>query len=221
MMATREALIRHLVHDLKPVTPPPPPVLVATAWWLSAWVFVIGVALWLAPARPGFEAQLLSTPRFLAESLLGLGASWLVARAALRSGLPGAGRGRVPMGALLLTALWMLAYVVGLESPALEPSMAGKRPECFLEALLYTLPTGLTGRWLCHRYLVLEPIRSTGLVALGAAIIPGLFMQMACMYSPEHILTHHILPIPLVVATFVAMEWLARRWQHGRRPRTG
>jgi hypothetical protein len=34
----------------------------------------------------------------------------------------------------------------------------------------------------------------------AAAAVPGLFMQLACMYDPAHILTHHLAPIGVVAA---------------------
>jgi len=37
---------------------------------------------------------------------------------------------------------------------------------------------------------------------LGAAAgaIPGLLMQLACMYLPEHALTHHVAPVAALAA---------------------
>lgn len=207
MNPSRSNLIRELAADLQPVRPPPSPVVAATAWWLMAWALVVIITLVVAPARPGAVDQLVSTPRFLAESLVGLAAGWLASLAAFRSSVPGAESPRLVGATLILALVWVSTYVIGLDAPALPASMLGKRGECFLETLLYALPVAMLGRWMCHRYLVLAPARTTALIALSAAMMPGLFMQIACMYGAEHILTHHILPIPAVVAALVAGDW--------------
>jgi hypothetical protein len=56
-----------------------------------------------------------------------------------------------------------------------------------------------------------------GQAFISAAAVPALLMQFACMYDPAHILSHHILPIPLVVAGMTLVHQLGL-WL--RRPRS-
>ena len=50
----------------------------------------------------------------------------------------------VSAGAILM-GLWLGSYVFGLVSPALEPSMLGKRHYCVWETFAYGLPPMLLG----------------------------------------------------------------------------
>jgi hypothetical protein len=212
MMNRQEQLIAKLTAGLTPVKPAPPPLRVAGLWWLGSWLFVIVVTLLTGPLRPGAFVQVVTHAQFAAESLVGLLAAALIAAWAFESSIPGTRRSGLLHIGLIAGALWLIAYVVGLEYPALEPSMAGKRADCVLQTLLFAGPPVVAGIWLTHRYyLPLAPLRSTALVGLAGAMLPALFMQFACMYDPAHILSYHILPIPGVVLIGVSGAWLARR----------
>ena len=198
MMNRQQELIAKLTAGLTPVKPAPPPLRVAGLWWLGSWLFVIIVTLLTGPLRPGAFVQVVTHAQFAAESLVGLLAAALIAAWAFESSIPGTRRSGLLHIGLIAAALWLIAYVVGLEYPALEPSMAG--------------PPVVAGIWLSHRYsLPLAPLRSTALIGLAGAMLPALFMQFACMYDPAHILSYHILPIPGVVLIGVIGAWLARR----------
>lgn len=213
MREGRDELIARLASEARPVRRPPPAAVAALVWWLGAWVFT-GVALLLAGEfRPGAFGELADHPRFLLESLAGLAASAVLAGFAFADAVPGRGRLAWLAAGLTLAAAWVLAYVVGLESPALDPGMLGKRPHCFVEALLYSLPPALAGLWLSRRYYVLLPLRNAVVLTLAAAMLPALAMQFACMYDPAHILTRHILPIPLVVAAAAAVQLAVLAWR--------
>lgn len=204
----RKLLIRRLASDLRPVPPALSPLLMAGLWWLCTWVFVVAVTLTLAPLRPGALVQLATEGRFALESLVGLSAGGCLAVYAFADSIPGYDRRPFLVIGLGLASVWVMSYVAGLEYPAMIPSMEGKRAECFLETLLYSAPPALAGWWLSRRYYVLAPVRNTALLTLAAAMVPALFMQIACMYDPAHILSHHILPIPLIVALAAAIQWL-------------
>jgi hypothetical protein len=112
---------------------------------------------------------------------------------------------------LVLVVIWISSYVIGLEYPTLQASMQGKRADCFQEVLLYSLLPATAGIWLCRRYYPLAPVRTAALMTLAASMIPALFMQFACMYDAAHILSHHILPIPLLVGAAFALHPLFSR----------
>ncbi len=216
MTDARNQLIERLAQDLQPVRTRALPVYVGLLWWALSWAFVASIALLIEPPRSGALAQAATHSQFLLESLLGLVAAAVVAVFAFSDSIPAnARRAVLPVG-LVLAAAWVLAYVIGLDYPALEPSMAGKRPHCFLETFIYSVPPTLAGIYLCRRYYVLAPLRTTALISMAAAMLPALLMQFACMYDPAHILSRHILPISLVVAAATLTHWLINRWPRGR-----
>jgi hypothetical protein len=212
MTKRQEQLIARLTADLTPVRVASPPLRVAGLWWLGSWLFVIIVTLLTGPLRPGAFGQLATHAQFAAESLVGLLAAALIAAWAFEDSIPGTRRRSLLRIGLAAAAAWVIAYVVGLQYPALEPSMAGKRAGCVLQTLLFAGPPMAAGIWLIHRnYRPLAPLRSAALIGLAGAMLPALFMQFACMYDPAHILRFHILPIPAVVVAGVIGAWVARR----------
>jgi hypothetical protein len=214
MKNPHEEIISRLTADLAPVRAPWPPLRVAALWWLGSWLFVIFVTLLTGPLRPGAFAEVVVNARFAGESLMGFLAAALIAAWAFEDSVPGARRSGLLHVGLVAAIVWLIAYVAGLEYPALEPSMAGKRVGCFLQTLLFAGPPMAAGIWLANRcYFPLAPLRTAALIGLSGAMLPALFMQFACMYDPAHILTHHILPIPGVVLVAMVGSLLARHRQ--------
>ncbi|MDJ0866989.1 MAG: NrsF family protein [Myxococcota bacterium] len=196
MTRPRRALIDDLAADLAPVRSPGRTAGRALGWLAGGWLFVVAAILASAPLRPGAGAQLLASPRFLGETLLGVVAGGLAIAAALRLGIPQPGPlARRVAPALALLAAWAGAYFYGLWDPALEPSMLGKREGCYLQVLLYGAPPLAAGLWLARRLAPLSRAWTGALLGAAAGALPGVFMQLACMYIPEHILTHHVAPV--------------------------
>ena len=100
-----------------------------------------------------------------------------------------------------------------LAYPALEPSMLGKREHCVVETFLFALPPACLALLLSRRFFPLRPVYSAFLFCLAAAMLPALYMQLACMYVPAHILQMHILPGLLVTmaGTLCAWGWFRMR----------
>ena len=192
-MNDRDALIAQLSSDLQPVKPAR--VGVMTLLWLvlsAAWV--MAMTHLTGELRPGALHQLHDHPHFGLETAAGLLAIVLLATVGFRSATPGAlSRPLLWLGILVLCA-WLASYVVGLASPALEPSMLGKREHCMSETLMFGLPPALLGVLLARRLYPLDGSRTALLLSLGAGMMPALYMQLACMYDPSHILQFHILP---------------------------
>jgi hypothetical protein len=213
MASDRQSLIEDLVADLKPVARPGRIWPLLTAWLTLSWVVVLIAMLLVAPFRPGAFQQLLSVPRFFIENLIGLLSFALLALAAFKLAIPG--RARLPGSLwlpLLLMAAWIAAYLLDLFAPSLTPSMLGKRPWCFVEVLAFGAPVLLFALFQLRR---LAPIHRRGrgfLIGLAAGAIPGSLMQLACMYQPGHILTHHIAPIFALglVGALVGSYWPSR-----------
>ena len=199
MRRPRQEWIGELVEDLQPTSPALSPIALASLWLLGSWIFVVGLTLATGPLRAGVGSQLLGEPRFLLECLLGLAAGALAIHGVGRLSIPGPTRtARLAAPALLLLALWVAAYLFGLVSPALEPSMLGKRAYCYLQTFAYSAPPLFAALWLLRRAAPLDRVGSGALAGAAAGALPALMMQLACMYDPAHILGHHLAPIAAV-----------------------
>lgn len=211
-------LISNLSRDLKPVKPLPDLNKLGIAWYLSGAIYVIVVTQLFGPIRPGALTQLATEPRFLLETMLGVAATLWISLLAFRSSVPAALSRQFAVAGLVLLALWLVQYVIGVFSPALKPSTLGARHHCYLETMLYGLPMILAGLYFVRRLHPLRPVRTAMSIGLAAGMLPALYMQIACMYDPIHILTFHIFPGLLMVAASIgiAAVWHLRRSDAGR-----
>jgi hypothetical protein len=210
---SRSELIQRLSEELGPAPRLRGPFQLALLWWIGGWIFVVAVTLAVQPMRPGFADQLLASPRFAAETLFGIAAGAFAIAAAFAVGIPGWGLPRRWIAlAMGLLALWSGAYFYGLVDPALEPSMLGKRALCFAEVLIYGLPILVAGLLLLRRLAPLERWGAGLVVGSAAGAIPGLLMQLACVYIPSHILIFHLAPaLVLALVGSLAGRLLLRR----------
>ena len=211
-MNKQHILISNLSRDLATVSPPSNINRLAIAWFLLSAIFVVAMTHLFGPIRPGAFSQLGTEPRFLLETMLGVAAILWTSLLAFRSAVPAALSKQFAATGMVLMALWLAQYVIGFVSPALEPSMLGKRDHCFSETLVYSLPVILTGLFLIRRLYPLRPLRTAMSIGLAAGMLPALYMQLACMYEPSHILGYHILPGLLMVgaAAGIAAIWRPR-----------
>lgn len=207
-------LIDKLTHDLTPVGSTTPTLRQAMLWWLGSWIYVAVLSWWVQPFRPGALGQLRANPQFAIETLIGLAAGLLVALLAFSQAVPGATRSWLKPAAIVLTAIWIGGYLGGLAAPALVPSMDGKRALCFLEVAIHAALPLLTGWLLLRRGFFLTPQRTGLAIGAAAGMLPGLLMQLACLYQPAHILSHHIAPIAVTALS----GWMLGAW-HATGPR--
>lgn len=196
--ARRGDLIEDLSNGLEPAASLGPPWAEALWWGVGSWLFVVAAALATGPMRPGFWTQLAASPQFLCEILLGLGAGALGLAAAVSLGVPRPASlwrrtGWAWLALLLWGGVYLAAFAIG--SAALEPSMLGKRAGCYLQVLVFGLPPTLAGLAILRRWSPLQRVATGALVGAAAGAMPGLLMQLACMYEPWHILSHHIAPV--------------------------
>ncbi|RTR32258.1 NrsF family protein [Shewanella atlantica] len=215
-MNKHDLLITNLCRNLAPVPPAPNINRLAMFWFCLSAIFVVVIIHLMGPIRPGSFSQLVEEPRFLFESLLGLAATLWVCQSAFRGAIPGALTSRFYAFGIMLMILWLAQYLTGLVSPALEPSMLGKRSHCFFETMIYSLPLFLSGLLLIRRLYPLRPMRTAILLSLAAGMLPALYMQLACMYETSHTLVFHILPGLLMLPTgaAIAMFWQTHRNMH-------
>ena len=218
-MNKHEELIANLSRDVAPVSPAPRINMLAATWFLSSAIYVVVVTHLLGPARPGAFSQLATEPRFLMESLLGAIAILWSSLLAFRAAIPAALSRQFAAGGLVLMVLWLAQYVIGVVSPALEPSMVGKRTYCYYETMFYALPPILVGLLLVRRLYPLRFVRTAMSLSLAAGMLPALYMQLACMYEPVHILSLHIFPglLMVLVGAAIASLWHQRRFDSNGR----
>ena len=188
MSRDTEHLIASLSTGLKPVRSQLPVDLIALLWLVSSAAFVMAITHLFGPLRPNALAQLATEPRFLLETLLGVAAISYTAVVAFRS----------------------LTY------PALEPSMLGKRDHCVFETFMFAVPPACLAFLLTRRLYPLKPVYSALLFSLVAGMLPALYMQLACMYAPLHIIQMHIIPGLLVMLAGGTAAWLISRVKRRR-----
>lgn len=218
-MNVRDELIESLSHELEPVSPVPGINALAALWVLLSTAYVVAMTYLLGPIRPGAISQLIAEPRFLLESLLGVAAIIWISVAAFRAAIPASLSKSFAMIGTVLLSLWLTQYVIGLVSPALEASTLGKRGHCYFETMAYSLPPILIGLYLIRRLYPLRFTRTSMTLSLAAGMIPALYMQLACMYEPLHILGFHILPgLAMVLVGAVASAlWPPQRNGYNKR----
>ncbi|MEP6391648.1 MAG: NrsF family protein [Halioglobus sp.] len=207
---SRGDLINSLSADLEPVKPVAGTNLLTATWLLLGVAYVMIAALVLGPVRPGVFEQLVGNPRFLLETIYGVGVFTLVAMVAFRSAIPAALTRTLKRVAIIAVIVWVVNFLYALINPALEPSMVGKRPHCYLETLVYALPPMLFAIYRQQQLYPLKPRDSALWAGLAAGLIPAWYMQVACMYLPKHVLLFHILP-GLAMAGVGVLMWLL--WQ--------
>jgi hypothetical protein len=204
--------VRELVADLRPVRRSAAPAAVALLWLAAGGLFVVTALLSTGSLRPGVAAELASSPRFLVESALGLGAGAAAIYAVARLRIPDATATRGLAGpALLLLLGWGATLAYGLVDPAVDPSNAGMRPGCTRDILIVSgLLLGPT-LWLAARAAPLARAWTGALAGAAAAALPASYMQLGCMYDPAHALGHHLLPVAITAALGAALGPLVLR----------
>lgn len=211
MNKSRNELISELSNDLT-ATKRAGRVMDLILLWL-AFNFIVALSLtyFTGPFRAGSLQQAYNNPQFLIESLTGVFAIVLLSVTAFRSAIPAnVIRLKQFLPALLLMSVWFGFYVFGLWSPAIEPSMHGKRDLlCYMETMLYGLPSLIFGMYIIDRLWTLKGNWTGLMIGLAAGATPALIMQFACMYAPDHIITYHLLPgLMLGVVGLLAGKYL-------------
>ncbi len=189
-----EDTIQSLTSDLKPVRPALSPQRLAALWLLVCTVFVVAITQYIAPIRVGAWQQLVSTPRFALETVTAILAVICFALIVFRSSFPGMHYRRLVGCGLVMLALWVTQYLVGLWRPAISPLPLGERHWCWLEIIVYSLPLMVLALLMTRHLYPMTPLLTACSYCLAGGILPAVYMQLACMYEASHILIFHILP---------------------------
>ena len=173
-MRNRDELLDSLASGVAPVKPAPDPRLLAGLWFTFSALYVVLTTQLLGPIRPTALVQLQTEPRFLLEMLVGAAVATGLAFTAFRTAIPGALNSGFTFVLGVLGALWLGGFVLGLASPALEPSMLGKRDHCFIETFVYALPPVLALIYWQRRLYALMPGQAAVWAGMAAGILPCL-----------------------------------------------
>ena len=204
--------IDQLVEDLAPVRRRGRSGVSAGLWLALVWPLTTALVLALGPLRPGAVEALLNSPRYLAETLLGLVSGGVLAWVGFQLCIPQAPRWGWRVLALALPLAWAALYVLGTGAPAVSVDMSGKRAGCEVQVFALALPLLSAGLLAARRYAALTPRWSGLLLGAAAGSVPALLMQLACIYDPAHALGFHLLPAAGVglVGAWLGPRLLAR-----------
>jgi len=196
---SRPDFIDALVADLGPVRPGMPWIRVTLSWFLVSWALVGAAILASGPLREGVLTELTGSPRFALELTLGFAAGLTAIWAGLEIGVPGASAARrfwtLP---LLLFGAWTLAVGSGLIDPRTPTTPAGGRVHCFAQTLLISMPPYTAALHFLRDRIAYAHTRAGLLVGTAAAVLPALWMHVACQAEPLHVLLFHLSPILIV-----------------------
>jgi len=203
-MSSQQQLIKSLATQLKPIKPLMNNNLLTLLWLLGSVLYCLAIIHLLGPIRSNAYSQLLTEPRFMLEMFAGLTAIVLTSVVAFGHTVPGALSGPVKMTAHIAVLFWIGLNIYGLFDPAIEPSTEGYRHGCVFETFLYALPPLFIAGLLARRRMALELTPTGFSLGLAAGMIPAWYMQIACMYAPEHMLKFHLMPA-IIVAVLGAL----------------
>lgn len=179
---------------MKPVQKNWSPMSYYWTWLLGSLLLVLMAMLSIQNFRPGFLGQL-GQWQFLLETIFGFSPAFLFGLYVVHKSVPGievSNKWLVLSGFCFLLFIGFLLYGLWGSFPSLAPSMAGKRPFCFYEILAFSWgPIGLLS-YVVKKGYVNYSMKLGMMVGLAGASLPMAFMQVACMYVPEHIITHHL-----------------------------
>jgi len=208
----REQLIEDLSADLKPVRSPGHTRRQAVLWLSIATLYSTTVILATGPLREGALGNLIELPWFALETLVAAAAIVALTATTLRLSIPDP---RHPLlralPALAIAFLWAGFYVVGFWYPAHPVSDLGVRDHCVLQGLFFSFPSMALLLYYARSLMPLWPRATGALAGAAAGAIPGAWMQLACMYMPSHILTHHLGTIVMLAGIGALVGPLALR----------
>jgi hypothetical protein len=213
MNKSREALISKLVEDTGPGRRRLRVSRLAAVWLVLGALTAVSLMYVVGPFRPGFMEQLLTVPRFSLEMLLGAASIAVIVMIALRMSVPGAATAGHITLVVAVPLLWLSSIALSIFFPALALGNLGMRHLCWLETLAEGFPIMVLGFWIVSRGYVLHWVPTGFLIGLVSGFIPGLLMQIACMYDAKHALVNHIGPAFLLALLGGATGFCLIRWR--------
>ena len=194
-------IINELVEDLSPVQRLMSPVTRTLVFLVPSLICLTAIMWYLQPFRPGFLEQILNFPRFSLEIFFGYAAAILAIAIGFIMSVPGAKeekfvRNLIRIGVILFAGV----FLYSLSSPSMPITMAGKRGFCIFEVAIFGGVLAILLIAFHRRSVFFKPTASSLFIGIGCALLPAITMQLACMYNPQHALTHHYGPILVVTA---------------------
>ncbi|SMF56836.1 NrsF family protein [Pseudobacteriovorax antillogorgiicola] len=192
-----QKLIDDLVKDLSQVKSIPTPRTMVMQWAVLIYFAAIAIMLLKGPFRADWYQISLNHPRFTWELLLGLCLPVLGIVSLCLLVRPGrvSQKSWISWGPLIGLGLLTISLMYSLYTPAAEISMIGKRPWCFQETILISIPLFLAGLHFVRRGYPLRPALTGTILGLSSSLPVASLMHIACMYDPIHILQFHFSPV--------------------------
>ncbi len=205
-----------LVTELNAGKPSLNPTRLILLWALLSYALVIALILISGPLRPGWFAQLVASPRFLAEFVLGLSISPVAIYFAVVLNRPEERHWQdrrlfVPFALIGAT---ILLVVLSIGFPLFEISDVGYRPHCLSETVEFTVPPMVLWLILARGGYSIRPALSGLLLGLASASPPAVAMHIACKYDPLHMLLLHFVPVCVlsIILSLVCWAWRRRMY---------
>ncbi len=171
-----------------------------TLLFLPIYVGSIALIMYMiAPYRENFISDFQSI-HFLFEFLSGIICFGLLIYSSYLSVVPGALKKRNHIVFLLLVLFYSFVVLMSFSSPALTPSMDGKRATCVFEVLFLSILPLAHLIFLLKRGVFYYKSNITFYAGLACALIPAVIMNIACMYDPIHNFKFHFMPVFIVGA---------------------
>ena len=174
-----------LVTELNAGKPSLNPTRLILLWALLSYALVIALILISGPLRPGWFAQLVASPRFLAEFVLGLSISPVAIYFAVVLNRPEERHWQdrrlfVPFALIGAT---ILLVVLSIGFPLFEISDVGYRPHCLSETVEFTVPPMVLWLILARGGYSIRPALSGLLLGLASASPPAVAMHIAALIA--------------------------------------
>ncbi|MEM7645378.1 MAG: NrsF family protein [Pseudomonadota bacterium] len=198
--------IAQLSGDLKPVRRLLSPSQRLGIWALFSVVSVLSIMFSVQGFRPGFLEEL-AKPKFLLETLFAFAPFLSTSLILLLIAVPGVRVSPLKIFAAFVPALIFLGFLgFGIYgAPSTQPTIAGARASCFHEILYLSWIPIFALVFLIRRALPPRRVFLGGLIGFAGACLPMAIMQVACMYDPMHVLTHHAYPVLIITGIMALM----------------
>lgn len=204
-----DKLIDELCQDVAPVRVIWTPLSRSFLWLLFCFALSASLVVASGELRSGAFEQLLNSPRFLIETLLGFLSGIVAAFFAFEMVVPGRVWGwRLKLASVSPFIIFTILVLYSVVDPPVLSSWSGWRYGCEREILLFGSLPMIVFFILARRAAAVDGEWTGMLIGIAAMAPTAALMHVACMYQPWHLLGFHIAPV-----IFVALIglYLARR----------
>lgn len=195
-MPTKESFIKNLVAEHGPVTPVYSPLLRSLLVFLSLLTLNLLVISLIGGFSESIIERMLSVPRLFIEVLSGFILVMSLLFYVFKKIIPGEEVTWLQRSTLLVSGFIFLLFFV-LSFTSFDGNQEGRRSGCEFEILIYSMVSWPLFYKLFKKGVFFQDKRIFMASATGAALVPGIIMQLACTNAFTHALVFHYLPVLL------------------------